>query len=556
MLTRRDFLKYAGVGAAGTAAALALASCAKDDTTGGTTTGTTTGGTTSTGTTTGGTASTEGKVVEQVEVEEQSKLTTEESVTIALNGEPNKLIPDFGFVSNTVTAVTNLMYEPLIAADWPWQLNKNGLTTDWEYIDDTHLRIKLREGVKFTNGDTFNADHVLYMFANGSPALNYDSFKGAECYKEDDYTVVLVAAQPWGQLVDMMTTQNFSVINKNVVEAAGGPQTTELYLLDAGTGKYKFKEWKQGEYIIMERNEDYWDAEHPGYFKEIKFVFLSDSTANGLAAQSGDVDVATGASLANYAVYDADPNVAISFVNSNNVSTLFLNSGNGGVFEDIRVRQAVQCLVDPAALRAVGQFGYGTLCDTIIAPQSPYHDGINESAERQVDVEKAKQLLAEAGYPNGLSVRLRGSGVVAEMIQEQLRQGGIEMEIVTTDTPTHFAALAEGDFDMYVSSQQACYYSEAMRCCDGIGWHYSSLMGGCGFKDEEWHELTMEVLGCTDSTKLPDLMKEYQAKFREKVVSVPLYTGCAICVTRPDIQGINLIGLGVLDFTKMYSTEV
>lgn len=501
---------------------------------------------------------TEGKTLEEQATEGRKKLTSDETVTIALSGEPNRLIPDFAFASNIVTAVANMIYEPLIAADWPWVLNKNGLVTDWEYIDDTHLRLTLRQGVKFTNGEEFNADHVLYMFQNGSPSLNYDSFVGSECYKEDDYHVVLVAARPWGQLVDMLCTQNFLVINKNEVEAAGGPQTDALYIENSGTGKYVLKEWKKGEYILLERNESYWNKENdPGYFKEVKFVFLSDSTANGLAAQSGDVDVAAGASLANLAVYENDPNVKVTFVNSNNVSTLFLNSGKGGPCADINVRKAIQCLIDPVALRSVGQYGYGTLCDTIIAPQNPYHDGINESADRKVDIEKAKEYLAAAGYADGLTLNLRvsGSSVVAEMIQEQLRLGGIEVNLVTADMPVHFAALAEGDFDMYVSSQQACYYSEAMRCCDGIGWDYAALMGGCGYKDEEWHELTVKILECTDKSKLPELMKEYQAKFRENVVSVCLYTGCGIVVSRPDIEGIGLMGLGVLDFTRMYSTK-
>lgn len=487
----------------------------------------------------------------------KQNLTSDETVTIALGGEPNRLIPDFAFCGNNVTAVANLIYEPLIAADWPWKLNKNGLVTDWEYIDDTHLRLTLREGVKFQNGDPLTAEHIVYMFQNGSPALNYDSFKGSECYAEDDTHVVLVAAQPWGQLVDMLCSANFLVINKNVVEAAGGPQTNELYLKNAGTGKYVFNEWKQGEYISLIRNENYWNKDDPGYFKEIRFVFLSDTTANGLAAQSGDVDVAAGASLANYAVYKADSKVKVSFINSNNVSTLFLNSGKGGPCADINVRKAIQCLVDPAALRQVGQYGMGTFADTIIAPQNPYYDGINESEGRKVDIAKAKEYLEAAGYKDGLTLRLRsgGSSVVNEMIQEQLRQGGITVDIVTADQAVHFAALAEGDYDMYVSSQQACYYSEAMRCCDGIGWDYASLMGGCGFKDEEWHELTLQILGCTDSSKLPELMKTYQQQFREKVVSVPLYTGCGIVVTRPDIEGITLMGLGVIDFSHMYSTK-
>lgn len=500
---------------------------------------------------------TTGKTVEEKTTGEKKSLTSDETVTIALNGEPNKLIPDFSFVSNTVSAVCNMMYEPLIGATWPWNLNKDGLVTDWEYIDDTHIRLTLREGVQFSNGDDFTADDVLYMFKNGSPALYYDLIKGDECYKEDDHTVVLVAAQPWGQLVSVLSSQNFQVISSKAMEAAGGPGTDAQYVENAGTGKYVFKEWVPGEYILLERNENYWNKENPGFFKQVKFVFLSDTTANGLAAQSGNVDIASNPSLANYAVYEADSNVKITFLNSGNVQTLFLNSGKDGACADINVRKAIQCLIDPAALREVGQYGYGTLCDTIISPDNPYHDGINESSTRKVDVEKAKEYLVEAGYPEGLTLRLRSAGdsIVAQMIQEQLRQGGIEVDIVAADTPVHFAALAEGDYDMYVSSQQAMYYSEPLRCCDGLGWDYSVLMGGCSFKDEAWHQLTLKVLSATDETERAEAMKEYQAAFRENVVSIPLYTGCAINVVRPDIEGLSLFGLGAIDYTNIYSSK-
>ena len=80
-------------------------------------------------------------------------------------------------------------------------------------------------------------------------------------------------------------------------------------------------------------------------------------------------------------------------------------------------------------------------------------------------------------------------------------------------------------------------------------------MGGCGFKDEAWHQLTLKVLSATDETERAEAMKEYQAAFRENVVSIPLYTGCAINVVRPDIEGLSLFGLGAIDYTNIYSSK-
>lgn len=500
----------------------------------------------------------EGKKVEEQVVAAKTSKTSDESITIAIGGEPNTLIPAIKFNGNNNVAIERLIYEPFIASTWPSEPNGTGLTESWEWIDDTHLKLHLRKGVYFTNGEEFNADDILYQMTQGMSGLMYDSFLPDECTKEDDYTVILALSQPWGQAVDILCTGNMLVMEDTVLKAAGGKDTTELYLEGAGTGKYVMTEWKQGEYILLTRNENYWDTENPGYFKEIKFVFLSDTTANGLAAQSGDVDIAAAPALANCAVYQADPNVKVTFVNSNNVSTLFLNSGNGGPCEDINVRKAIECLVDVAALRDVLQFGYGELCDTIIAPQNPYYDPEAAASDHKVDVEKAKEYLKVAGYENGLTLRLRaGSGdpTSANMIQEQLRLGGIEVEVVQGDQATHFAALAQGDYDMYVSSQQAVYYSEALRCTDGLGWTYSDLMGGCSYKDEAWHELVTKVLQETDEAKKAEVMSQYQKEFKERCVSVAMYTGCAICLTRPDIEGLSLFGVGTLDFSNIYSSK-
>ena len=109
-----------------------------------------------------------------------------------------------------------------------------------------------------------------------------------------------------------------------------------------------------------------------------------------------------------------------------------------------------------------------------------------------------------------------------------------------------------GDYDMYLAGGQATYYSETLRCMDGLGWDWADLMGGCHYMDEEWHELVLSILECTDESKLPELFKEFQAQFRERCVSIGIYQGVSAFVVRNGIEGVTLSGIGVPDFTHVY----
>ncbi len=101
-------------------------------------------------------------------------------------------------------------------------------------------------------------------------------------------------------------------------------------------------------------------------------------------------------------------------------------------------------MIDANALLQVANSGLGQVADTTISPVCPMWDGISENATKTVDVEKAKQLLAEAGYADGVSVTCRATSTTAEltMIQEQLRAGGIEMNIEMAEMPVHFRRWA------------------------------------------------------------------------------------------------------------------
>ena len=487
---------------------------------------------------------------------------SDEVITVAIQAEPNSLVPDVVFVGNYVSTIERLIYEPLIIQDpQTLEFQDTGLVTEVEQVDDLHLAITLREGVFFQNGEEFGTDDVLYQFqqgVRGAFAGDYYSIWDVDNFEvTDDYHMTLALNTPWAQAQDVLGFNTIMAVNKTVFEAAGGADVTDQYLENAGTGKYVFKEWVPGEYIELVRNEDYWDQDNLGYFAGYKFVFVSDTSARAMAVQSGDADIALDCAISDYEVYNADPTVQAVLNEVGNVKTLFLNSGTGGPLEDVRVREAVYWLIDKESLKEVANSGLGQIADTTISPLCAMWDGKTESEGKAVDVEKAKQLLTEAGYPDGLTLRMRTSGQVSaelSMIQEQLRAGGIEVEIEVAETPVHFAALSEGDFDMYVSSQQCGYYSEAVRTTDGADYSFADVLGGCGYNDPAYSEICQRALTTYDLEERKAVYAELQDYFRENFVSIGLNTGVGLTVARPDLEGFSLFGVGVQDLSNLYGT--
>lgn len=486
---------------------------------------------------------------------------SDEVITVALQAEPNSLVPDVVFLGNYISAVVRLMYEPLVIQDYKTMtFSDSGLVTAIDLVDDTHISLTLREGVKFQSGKEFTADDILYQFQQGVRGVHagdyYSVWDVDNTEVVDDYHITLALKTPWAQAQNILGFNTCLAVDKDIFEAAGGADVTAQYLENAGTGKYKFKEWVPGQYIELERNEDYWDQDNKGYFAGYKFVFINDSSARAMSVQSGDADVALDCAVSDYSVYDADPNVQAVLNDNGMVSTIFLNSTGDRPFKDEKVREAVYWLIDANALLQVANSGLGQVADTTISPVCPMWDGISENATKTVDVEKAKQLLAEAGYADGVSVTCRATSTTAEltMIQEQLRAGGIEMNIEMAEMPVHFQALGTGDYDMYVSSQQCAYYSEAVRTTDGLDYSFADVLGGCGYQDEEYSELCQKALTTYDETERKAAYAEVQKYFREHHVSVTTYTNVGLTVARPDLQGFALYGVGVQDMSNLYST--
>lgn len=353
-----------------------------------------------------------------------------------------------------------------------------GLAEKWEISADGRVyTFHLRQGVKFHNGEELTADDVVYtvdrMLNPKTKALNTDFFDmidGAKARMEgkadatqgvkavDKYTVEFTLAQPFAPFLANLATPAGSIYNRKATEAAGqqfglDPEKT------VGTGPFKIKEWKVNDHITMVAYDQYWAGKAPLDGVIIKVV--PDADTQKMLFETGELDVFNCDIARTQIPYFEGSDKWKSHIVKGPRVGLYYYSINESIkpFDDIRVRKAFQMAVNRQELLDKLFYGKGKLVNTIMPPGLL---GFNPNTPQiTYDPQKAKQLLAEAGYPNGFSMVIaqvsdRPAALrVNEAVQSMLKQVGITVEIKQMDRASLLATRKQGQLPMYMDEWSA-----------------------------------------------------------------------------------------------------
>jgi peptide/nickel transport system substrate-binding protein len=340
------------------------------------------------------------------------------------------------------------------------------LATEWKVSDDGLVyTLTLREGVKFHDGTDFNADAVVFNFnrwANGTKDQFYyygsmfGGFAGDESHviKEikalDAKTVEFTLTKPQAPFLKNLAMSPFGIASPAAVEKFGDKFNEN----PVGTGPFKFVEWKRNERIVIEKNPDYFVEGLPKLNKVI-FVSIPENSARLNALLSGEVHLADG--LNNSDVGQLSGNLQAINRPSMNVGYLGLTSTRGPL-QDKKVRQALNHAVDKQGIIDAFYAGQAVPATNPMPPSiTGYHDGI---ADYPYDLEKAKALLAEAGYADGFEMELWAMPVprpympdgqkVAEVLQAGFAQIGVKANIVSFEWATYLEKARAGEADTFL----------------------------------------------------------------------------------------------------------
>ena len=366
--------------------------------------------------------------------------------TVALPTDIKNFDP-FNSIATHERAVQQNIFDTLIDLDRDYKPTVPALATSWTYVDPTTLDLTLRQGVTFHDGQPFTADDVVFTFEK---VLSNDAPVGINSWvagtidaveKIDDYTVRITTPEPYAPLVANLT--RIYIVPKQAYEAMGADA---FNLKPVGTGPFRYVSWTIGEEIVLEAFKDHWREGIPRVDGAV-FKIIPDEFARFAALRAGEVDIVQNLPASRIDQVSADPNLRVSAVWGQR--NMWIGIMMVPPLDDVRVRQALNYAVDKQAIidsifngyaGDVSPGGFGKLA-------FGYHDDI---AQYPYDPDKARQLLSEAGYPNGLDLEFRCSSdryasdrEVCQAIQAYLSAVGVRTDVQFTEWAVYSKLRAE-----------------------------------------------------------------------------------------------------------------
>lgn len=372
----------------------------------------------------------------------------------ALTGEPDTLDPATSAIYTGAQVYDNI-FSKLIDIETDGSFY-GVLATDWSATDDVTWMFELRPDVTFHNGETFGPADVVYSFGRlldpdtASPYAGlFDSIDSVEA--TGDAQVTFHLKTPFGPFLTNLAN-NGEIVNQVAVES-GDPARSPV-----GTGPFRFVEWVQGQKITLERNPDYFIEGQPAFGTvELRFLLVDQGRIDGL--RSGELQWVDAVPLSQLETLATDN--AFNYVTSPTagIPDFLAMNVNQAPFDQIEVRQAVAWALDRTVIRDIAYFGAGEVGIQEVPSGSTWFDGTDAYAGGP-DIDKAKELLAAAGITDEITVQYLGLPQypellkTGEVVREQLKAIGINMEIEQVDVSVWFDRYSSGDYQITSAYQE------------------------------------------------------------------------------------------------------
>lgn len=451
--------------------------------------------------------------------------------------------PHIAVAAGTKEILFNL-FEGLVKPDPEGNLIP-AIASEVSLSDDAKVyKFSLRQGVKFHNGEIVTAEDVKYSLdrcaddTNGEPLIAaYNTISSIDIVDEQTITVTL--KEPNTEFLSYMTT---AIIPKGYDKQDTAP---------IGTGPFSFVSRSPQENIILQKFEDYWgEAAH---LDKITLKIVPNSDTIVMDLKGGSLDLFARLTASQAAELTDDFNIEEGTMNL--VQALYLNH-DAEPFNNLKVRQALCYAINPQEIMDMIADGKGVEIGSSMFPAfGKYYVEELKDVYNQ-DIEKAKQLLTEAGYPDGFSMVITVPSNyqphidTAQILVEQLKQAGIAATINQIEWDSWLSDVYVGrNYETTVVGVDASsltarallerFYSEAGN-------------NFINYKNEEYDKLYQDAIACTDDKKQAEIYKQIQRVLTEDAANVYIQDMAELVAVRKNIGGYTFYPLYVQDFSKLY----
>ena len=372
-----------------------------------------------------------------------------DNVTVVLKGEPSNIDPH-GNTELVAMETQVQIFETLVKKD------ENGeivpcLAERWEQIDDCTTRFYLRDDVTFHNGEKLTADDVVYTIQRAtempSSAAIFSAFDGENTKAVDDLTVDVVTKEPFAAVLNYLASTRGGIVCKKAVEEMGDDAFGRA---PVGTGPFMFDNWVTGTSITLKRNDNYW-GDKPAY-STLTLKFITETANRALEIEAGNADIVLDPDTTDLDRIKNEDGIEVVTGDSYGISYIILTMDDPA-FEDIRVRQALSLAIDMDSVVKSAYGDYATVAESVI-PKTIF--AYKSQGAHEYDVEKAKELLAEAGVSDlTLQMNLPSGSEqqnIGVIVQNMWQQIGVNAEISTASTSEVIAAGRRGDNQVTIMS--------------------------------------------------------------------------------------------------------
>lgn len=407
------------------------------------------------------------------------------------------------------------IYEPLLRFDENGDLQPylaESVTADQDALTYT---VKLREGITFSDGSPLDADALLWNFENfkENSQTSATHFGDVESFEKTDDLTVVIHLSAWNtQIPYSLNSVAGLMYSKQAFEENGYDWCLEN---PVGTGPYMMEESVTDDYKVLVKNPNYWNADEPATFDTLRYKIIADQMSAQAALLSGEIDAYFGGDFQfQDTMASQGYNVTCNKMWYRIYFLIFGSDVEGSPLCDVRVRQAIAYAIDSETIAETIDYGKSFVSNQYAVEGTPFYS--DEVVGYGYDVAKAKELLAEAGYPDGFSTKI-SVGVDQALdrymiaIQGYLKEIGIEVELDYQETAIWTSKgiyetdggmiLAGHGFGANLVNQAVNNFSK--RAIEGVG-----MLKNSKLHPDDLDAVLMDALRATDETQMLNDMHE------------------------------------------------